>query len=79
MKYQNSNYIKLHYFYRDLNSITRNVPRYNFQAATNEDGERFYIKVSDRRYEPSNYQAAGKLLIGSFYKLKEEAEEIVSF
>ncbi|XP_001603491.2 chromosome transmission fidelity protein 18 homolog [Nasonia vitripennis] len=59
-------------------SISRRVPTWNFVAVTrSEDAERFYIKVSEKKYDPKKYQLKSGSLLKSFDKLKDEAEEIL--
>ncbi|XP_011497197.1 PREDICTED: chromosome transmission fidelity protein 18 homolog [Ceratosolen solmsi marchali] len=60
------------------NSISRKVPLTDFVAVTrSEDGERFYIKVSERSsYKPQNYRTTSNLLSKPIQQLKDEAEEI---
>ncbi|XP_058807276.1 chromosome transmission fidelity protein 18 homolog isoform X2 [Phymastichus coffea] len=62
------------------NSITTRVPKYDFIALTRtEDGNRIYIKVSEKnKYVPKAYKSSSGFLIKSFNHLKGEAENIVS-
>ncbi|XP_014217281.1 chromosome transmission fidelity protein 18 homolog [Copidosoma floridanum] len=61
------------------NNITKRIPMYNFVAVTHiDDGERFYIKVSNKNnFEPINHRPTSNSLIKSFDQLKEEAENIL--